>query len=97
MRTYQEIAEHVNNDYNTTPPVEISDVQSAMISAERYDYDDKWFVNSDDGIAYGMNSDRHERAYGGSGFDTKEAAVINALQRGFRADRNNWQGSAIVR
>ncbi|OZG68247.1 hypothetical protein [Bifidobacterium eulemuris] len=49
-----------------------------------------WFVNSDDGVKYGIGEQRFSYRYGGM-FDTKTEAVMDDLSNGWRAGRGNWR------
>lgn len=83
MKGYRDIA----RDSGTT----VEDVRAAMDKAERLDMDfyrEPWFVNSDNGVAYGLAGDRYQRAFATG--RTRTEAVENALAAGYRAARSNW-------
>lgn len=83
MKGYKDIAQ----DTDTA----VEDVRAAMNMAERLDMDfyrERWFVNSDNGAAFGQAEQRYQRAFATG--RTKVEAVENALAAGYRAARSNW-------
>lgn len=83
MKGYRDIA----RDSGTA----VEDVRAAMDMAERLDMDfyrERWFVNSDNGAAFGQAEQRYERAFATG--RTRTEAVENALATGYRAARSNW-------